>query len=69
MDWIQGIQNAIDYIEEYINDDIDYDKVAKAAYSSSYHFQRIFGISWLVLRNIFTAFLTEMNEQNKKKNL
>lgn len=44
MDWIQGIQNAIDYIEEHINDDIDYDKVAKAAYSSSYHFQRIFGI-------------------------
>mgnify|MGYP005867452959 CR=1 FL=1 len=44
MDWIQGIQNAIDCIEEHINDDIDYDKVAKAAYSSSYHFQRIFGI-------------------------
>lgn len=44
MDWIQGIQNAINYIEEHITEDIDYDKIAKKAYSSSYHFQRVFGI-------------------------
>lgn len=44
MDWIQGIQNAINYIEEHITEDIDYNKIAKAAYSSSYHFQRVFGI-------------------------
>ena len=44
MDWIQGIQNAIDYIEEHITEDIDYEKVAQAAYSSSFHFQRVFGI-------------------------
>lgn len=44
MDRRQAIQNAINYIEEHISEDIDYNEVAKAAYSSSYHFQRIFGI-------------------------
>lgn len=44
MDWIQGIQNAIEYIEEHITEDIDYGEVAKVAYSSSFHFQRVFGI-------------------------
>lgn len=44
MDWIQGIQNAINYIEEHIGEKIDYEEIAKVAYSSSYHFQRVFGI-------------------------
>ena len=44
MDWIQGIQKAIDYIEENITEKIDYEEVAKRAYSSSFHFQRVFGI-------------------------
>lgn len=43
MDRLQGIQNAINFIEEHITEEIDYDEVAKTAYSSSYHFQRIFG--------------------------
>ena len=44
MNWIQGIQAAIDYVEENIRDDIDFEKVAKRAYSSSFHFQRVFSI-------------------------
>lgn len=44
MDWITGIQNAIDYIEEHLAESIDYDKVAEQSFSSSYHFQRIFSI-------------------------
>jgi len=44
MDWITGLGRAIDYIEEYLTDDIDYAEVAKTAYSSSYHFQRVFSI-------------------------
>ncbi len=44
MDWITGIQRAIDYVEDNIMDSIDYDEVAKRAYSSSFHFQRIFSI-------------------------
>lgn len=44
MDWMQGIQKAIDYIEENITEKINYEKVAKCAYSSSFHFQKVFGI-------------------------
>lgn len=44
MDWITGIQNAVDYIENHLTEHIDYDKVAEQSFSSSYHFQRIFSI-------------------------
>ena len=44
MNWIEGIQSAIDYIEAHLCEKIDYGKVAGAACSSSYHFQRVFGI-------------------------
>lgn len=44
MNWIQGIQRAIDYVEDNIAEEIDFEEVAKQAYSSSFHFQRIFGI-------------------------
>jgi len=42
MDWITGIQRAIDYTEEHLLEEIDYEKVANQAYSSSFHFQRLF---------------------------
>lgn len=44
MNWIQGIQRAIDYVEENITQEIDFEEVARQAYSSSFHFQRVFGI-------------------------
>lgn len=44
MDWIKGIQRAIDYTEAHLTEEIDYDAVAKEAYSSSFHFQRVFSI-------------------------
>ena len=44
MDWITGMQKAIDYIEANLTEEIDYDKVAAESFSSSYHFQRIFSI-------------------------
>lgn len=42
MDWITGLQRALDYIEEHITEPVDFAEVAKAAYSSSFHFQRVF---------------------------
>lgn len=42
MDWVSGLQRAIDYVEEHITEPIDYEEVAKCAYSSSFHFQRVF---------------------------
>ena len=44
MDWIQGIQRAIDFVEANIGEEMALEKVAKQAYSSSFHFQRVFGI-------------------------
>lgn len=44
MDWVSSIQRAIDYIEEHLDDKIDYADVARCAYSSTFHFQRVFGI-------------------------
>lgn len=42
MDWITNIQKAIDYVEFHIEEDIDFEKVAHEACSSSFQFQRIF---------------------------
>lgn len=44
MDWITGIQRAINYTEEHLTDEIDYEAVARAAYSSAFHFQRMFSM-------------------------
>ena len=44
MDWIIGMQKAIDYIEEHLTEPIDYEVVAAQSFSSSYHFQRVFSI-------------------------
>lgn len=44
MDWLTGIQNAINYVEEHLTENIDYEEVAKEAACSNFYFQRIFGI-------------------------
>lgn len=44
MEWISGIQRAIDYIESQLTDEIDFEEAAREAYSSSFHFQRVFSI-------------------------
>jgi AraC family transcriptional regulator len=44
LDWIIGIQNAINYIEDNITEDLDYDDIAKVSFSSLFHFQRVFVI-------------------------
>lgn len=44
MDWIQGIQRAIDYVEANITEEIDFEEAARRAYSSPFHFQRVFSI-------------------------
>lgn len=44
VDWAMSIQNAVDYIEDHITEDIDYEETAKRAACSYFYFQRIFGI-------------------------
>lgn len=42
MDWITGIQRALDYTEAHLTDEVDFEAAAKAACSSTFHFQRMF---------------------------
>lgn len=42
MDWVTGIQRALDYAEAHLTEEIDYEEAAKRAYSSPFHFQRMF---------------------------
>ncbi len=44
MDYITGIQNAINYIETHLTDEIEIENVASEAAMSTFYFQRIFGI-------------------------
>lgn len=44
MNWITGIQRALDYIEEHLTQEIDYEVLAREACSSFYHFQRVFSL-------------------------
>lgn len=44
MQWIAGIQRAIDYVEDHLTEEIDMEAVARQACSSPFHFQRVFGI-------------------------
>lgn len=44
MNWITGVQRAINYVEDHLTEDIDYEKIASESFSSSYHFQRVFSI-------------------------
>lgn len=44
MEWITGIQNAINYIEDHLLEDLDYEEIAKESFSSPFHFQRVFSI-------------------------
>lgn len=44
MDWVMGIQRAIDYVEEHITEELSYDEIARQGCSTAYHFQRVFGL-------------------------
>lgn len=44
MDWFTGMQKAIDYIEENLTSELEYEQIAAKSYFSSYHFQRMFGV-------------------------
>lgn len=44
MDWITGMQKVLDYIEDNITEELDYNDISKISLSSNYHFQRVFSI-------------------------
>ncbi len=42
MDYFERIQNSIEYIEEYLQNELLIKKVSSASYFSAFHFQRLF---------------------------
>lgn len=42
MDSLRSMNNALEYIEEHLTEEIDYSEVSKIAYCSEYHFKRMF---------------------------
>lgn len=44
MDWITGLQRAIDYMEAHLTEEISCEAAAREAYVSPFYFQRLFSI-------------------------
>lgn len=44
MDWVKGVQHAIDYMETHMTEDLKAEEIAAESFSSPYHFQRVFSI-------------------------
>ena len=42
MDWIERLNKAMEYLEEHMTEEISYEKAARIACCSTYHFQRMF---------------------------
>ena len=43
MEWIERLNATMNYIEERLTGEIDYEQIAKIACCSVYHYQRMFG--------------------------
>ena len=43
MTMLEGLNRAVHYIEEHLDQEIDYREIARIACTSQYHFQRMFG--------------------------
>lgn len=44
MDWINGMNEAVNFIEENLCEDLSIEDIASRCFSSSYHFQRMFSL-------------------------
>jgi AraC family transcriptional regulator len=42
LDWLNRMKNALDLMEKKLDERLDIEEIAKAAYASPFHFQRMF---------------------------
>lgn len=42
MDFVKGLQSAIDYIEDHLTEELEYEEIAKQSACSTFYFQKIF---------------------------
>ncbi len=72
MEWLDRMNNAVDYIEVNLADEISYDKLARIACCSTYHFQRMFSfitgvpLSEYIRRRRLTLAAFELQTSNIK---
>lgn len=72
MDSLKRMNEALDYIEDNLTNDIDFKEVAKLAFCSEYHFQRMFSflagvtLSEYIRRRRLTKAAFELNQSNTK---
>lgn len=70
MDSLKGMNDALNYIEENLTDTIDFKEVARLAFCSEYHFQRMFSflagisLSEYIRRRRLTIAAFELNNNN-----
>ncbi|GGA42101.1 AraC family transcriptional regulator [Paenibacillus physcomitrellae] len=72
MNSMERINSAIDYVEAHITEEIDFQQVARRAYCSAYHFQRMFSyitdisISEYIRRRRLTLAAFDLREGGEK---
>jgi AraC family transcriptional regulator len=72
MDTLENMKNAIDYIENNLNSEIEYAKIAQIALCSQYHFQRMFAfligmpLSEYIRRRRLTLAAFDLQNSNEK---
>ncbi|MCC0650580.1 AraC family transcriptional regulator [Clostridioides sp. ZZV15-6598] len=72
MEWIERLNKAINYIEENITKEIEYEQLAKIACCSTYHFQRMFAymadvpLSEYIRRRRMSLAAVELQNDSKK---
>lgn len=42
MEWVERLNQSMNYIEEHLTDEIDYEQLGRIACCSAYHYQRMF---------------------------
>jgi AraC family transcriptional regulator len=72
MDWSERMNAAVDYIEENLTGEIDFNKAAEKAACSTFHFQRVFFAIMRLTpveyarRRKLTLAATELSSSNEK---
>ncbi len=72
MEWIERLNKAINYMEEHLTEEVDYEQIAKIACCSTYHFQRMFAymanvsLSEYIRRRRMSLAAVELQDSDKK---
>jgi len=72
MEWLERLNEAVNYIEKHLEDEIDYEKVSQIACCSTFHFQRMFSyiadvtLSEYIRRRRMTCAAFDLQNGNEK---